>query len=111
MIGAILSMRFIGKESWWRSIVFWAVYIVIISIITGMLTYAGMPIFAVLIAIAVFAALAHFWYKKPLNQIIMLIVVAFVIDVIIAAILAAGIIAMIGTEWATTLMPTAQFWA
>lgn len=107
MIGAIVAMRFVGKKSWWESFVFWAVYLAVVGILTFMLM-GIFPYLGMILGIGVFVALAHFWMKFPLNEAIWLLVTAFIIDIVITFILAGAVIAAIGAQWATTLMPTAQ---
>ena len=107
MIGAIVAMRFVGKKTWWESIVFWIVYIAIVGVLTAMLM-GIFPYLGLIVGIGVFLGLANFWYKIPLNQAVWLMIVAFVIDIVVAFILASAVVAMIGTGWTTVLMPAAQ---
>ena len=107
MIGAIVAMRYVGKKTWWESLVFWIVYIAIVGVLTAMLM-GIFPYLGLIVGIGVFIGLAHLWYKIPLNLAVWLMIVAFVIDIVVAVLLAGAVVAMIGTGWTTVLMPTAQ---
>lgn len=91
MIGALLSMKFVGKKSWKDSAIFWIVYIVVGAVIANIL-YTAIPQLATVslaISAAIFIGLAHKWYHIDLWSSVKLFAVAFVIDIVIAFILIA----------------------
>ena len=94
MIGAILSMKYIGKKSWIQSVIFWVGYIIIAMIANTMLSSSGMYI-GLLVSVAAFVLLAHYWYKFNWEMSFKLFVVAFIIDIIIVMI----IVALIGVTF------------
>jgi len=100
MIGTILSMRYIGKQPWIKSIVFWVVYLIVASVASYGLSLvsqtAGMVGFA--ISAGIFIALAHYWkwFNFPWIKAVKVFVVAFVIDLIIIFVIFAILFAAIG---------------
>jgi len=72
-------MRFLGKQSWTRSLIFWAV-VLVLGFGIGMLL---LGIFGSLLSIIVFLVLAHYWYKLPWLKAVVVWAVAFVIDMVI----------------------------
>ena len=111
MIGTLLSVKFIGKRSWMQSIIFWAVALVAGIIATSAVTFI-LPTFALagtVVGIAIVLILLHYWYNFPWNKAIVIWVVAFVIDIIIAAILIGALFAYLGPDWLTPYIPVVQF--
>ena len=78
MIGSLLAMKFIGRKSWLISLYFWAC-VLFAGIIIGMIV----PLFGIILAIAAFLLIAHYWFKLPWIQAITVWVVAIIIDIII----------------------------
>jgi len=85
MIGAIISMKFLGKKKWIQAIIFWAVILIIGFAIGSGAVQLG--IFATLLGIGIFILLAHYWYHLPWLLSIAVWFVAFIIDMIIVYIL------------------------
>jgi hypothetical protein len=92
MIGAILSMKYVGKKPWIASIIFWVGYI-IAAVAGAIFTTANIPVLSLIISVGVFLALAHYWYKFSWEMSFKLFVVAFIIDLILVAIIAAILLA------------------
>ena len=105
MIGTIVSMRYIGQRNWWESIVFWAVYLFVSTILVSLVAMADIQYLGFIVATAVFFVLAIKWYMIPWRQIITLWLVAIAIDFIIGLALADVLIPVIGNDWAQGLMP------
>lgn len=104
MIGAILSMKYVGKKAWIPSIIFWLVYFIAMAIVGAVLT-AIVPtwtMISIAISAAVFIALAHYWYKIALFESLKIFAVAVVLDLIIMLVIVAALVAYIGLtlpEW------------
>lgn len=85
MIGALISMKFLGGKKWIQALIFWAVILVI-----GFALGAGavaLGILTTLLSIGIFIMLAHYWYKLPWLRSIVVWAVAFAIDFAIMFIL------------------------
>lgn len=110
MIGAILSMRYVGKQSWKKSIVFWVVYFVVMAIVSALISQlgiiAGMP--GIIISATAFVCLAHYWpeYKFDWFRALKVYALALIIDVILLLLVVGIIIATIGLP---TIAGTAQY--
>lgn len=111
MIGTIISMKVLGKKSWWQSILFWIVYFVAMVIITSIsisalylsggltgidnpeevmaLTSGVVVLFLLMIVMSfvIFYSLARKWYKLKPFDVLKVYAVAIFIDIIISAIL------------------------
>ena len=88
MIGAIISMKFIGRKPWLISILFWFVYLILMSaIVFGTTGLLPIPFLSLALSILVFCALAHYWLKFPWIMALKLFAVAFLIDLLIMAII------------------------
>ena len=93
MIGNLLSMRFIGKESWGASLVFWAVVLVAGLIIGGIMATIGVPMLAAILGIAVAILIAMKFFSKTFMEGLIIVAIAYVIDIILWSLLAGTIIA------------------
>jgi len=95
MIGALISMKFLGGKTWRQSLIFWAVILII-----GFALGAGavvLGLLVTLISIAVFIGLAHYWYHLPWMRSIIVWAVAFVLDWVIVFVL----VLMLGLSFLT----------
>jgi len=81
MIGMLLSMKLVGKESWLRSIIFWAV-VFVLGIVTGIFTVL-VPFLSLVVGALIVILLAHYWYKKNLLLSVVIFAVGYVIDIVI----------------------------
>ena len=81
MIGALLSIKYLGKKSWSQSLIFWIVYLVATIIATSIISLG------IIISAAVFILLAHYWYKFTPFDSLKLFAIAFIIDIILLFIL------------------------
>ena len=96
MIGAIISLRYVGKKPWIASIIFWVGYIIAAAVAGAIVAFANIPVLSLVISVGVFLALAHYWYKFSWEMSFKLFVVAFIIDLILMAVIIAVIITAIG---------------
>ena len=102
MIGAIISVHYVGKKPWLQAILFWFIYFILMMAISfSLLGILLIPFIGILLSVLVFCALAHYWLKFPWIMALKLFAVAFVIDILIAFILA---FALVGFSF-TNLMP------
>jgi len=106
MIGAILSLHYVGKKNWIQSIVFWITYIIAGAIITAIIPATG--VLSLILAALIFMSIAHYWYKFNWQISFKLFAIAFFIDIILTLVLVAILFGLIGLEW-TELFPTTQF--
>ena len=79
MIGAIISMKFLGGKTWLQSLIFWAAVLIIGFAIAA----ANIGILATVCSVLIFILLAHFWYHLSWIWSIVVWAIAWVIDVII----------------------------
>lgn len=101
MIGAIISMRYIGKKTWMKSIMFWLVYLVVMVILSVAVPF--LMVLGILIGAIVFIALAHYWKEYALSfwNALKVYAVALVIDLVIMAVVFSALLAyMPWYEWA-----------
>lgn len=80
MIGAFLSMKFIGGKTWLQALLFW---IVILVIGFALSTQHYLGILITLASIGIFILLAHYWYSLSWVKSIVVWFVAFIIDIVI----------------------------
>ena len=104
MIGAIVSMKLVANKSWYESILFWAMYIILATVIVMGVWYlipgyrdinmmVGLGLVKVAILAVTFFAICYFWFKqKNLTLIAKWFVVAMVVDVAVSALIASFIL-------------------
>jgi len=98
-------MKYIGMKNWWQSIVFWAVYLFVSTIVVSLVAMVNIQYLGFVVATAIFFILAVKWYLIPWRQVITVWLVAIVIDLVISLALADYIVPIIGSDWAQGLMP------
>jgi hypothetical protein len=85
MIGALLSMKFLGKKPWIQALGFWIIILIINMALAIGASKIGIMI--TLLSILVFILVAHYGFKLTWILSIVVWFVAFIIDIIIVYIL------------------------
>jgi len=85
MIGALISMHYIGKKRWYKpleqsALLFWAAMLIIGITIGYLMINVQIAYLATALGVIIFIALAHYWYKLNWIFSIATWAVAFVID-------------------------------
>ena len=85
MIGALLSMRLVGKKPWLQSLGFW----IIILILSMALSIVSVKLWVMvtLLSILVFVLVAHYGFKLAWVHSVVVWFVSFIIDLIIIYVL------------------------
>lgn len=97
MIGTLISLKYIGKQSWRISIQFWITYLILVALLcTGVLYVIPektleiyVPIKIALLLI-VFVLLSRMWLKMRFVRVLQLFVFALIIDTMIGLIIFFG---------------------